>query len=293
MKITIIIPTLNREFTVLKDAVDSLYKQSENTEFSLVIVDQNDTLDSVLAAYLQGLPRSVKHVRISEKGLPNARNVGLQHAQESDIVIFCDDDVIVSSNFIANHLKNYSDAQIGAVAGRVFRKNKPPAKDIKKVGSFRHFDADFTDNFDAGFRTEIDSLFGCNMSFRREVLEKAGGFDKRFGGTAHLEETDVSLRIKKLGYKLIFDPEAELEHVYAGTGGCRMKNPEDWVYWYCHNYTLLFLRHFDRGFFGIFLAERLVRTLLFAIEYRSLSVLNKGIRGIIDGIKSNEGSRRL
>ncbi|MBI5360614.1 MAG: glycosyltransferase family 2 protein [Planctomycetes bacterium] len=288
MKTTVIIPTLNRKFTVLKDAVDSLYKQRANTEFSLVIVDQNDAADPELSAYLKDLPGGVKHIRIAEKGLPNARNVGLQNAQESDIVIFCDDDVIISRNFIDNHLKNYSDEKTGAVAGRVFRKDKPPAKNIKKVGSFRHFDANFTDNFDACFRTEIDSLFGCNMSFRREVLEKAGGFDKRFGGTAHLEETDVSLRIKKLGYKLIFDPEAELEHVYAGTGGCRMKNPEDWVYWYCHNYTLLFLRHFNRGFFGIFLAERIARTLLFAIEYRSLSVLDRGIRGIIDGIMKGE-----
>lgn len=288
MKITVIIPTLNREFAVLRDAVDSLYKQREGAVFSLVIVDQNDAPDPELSAYLQNLPGDIRHVRISEKGLPNARNTGLQYAQESDIVIFCDDDVIVSRNFVANHLKNYGDTKIGAVAGRVFRKDKPPAKDIKKVGSFRHFDADFTDNFDANFRTEIDSLFGCNMSFKREILEKAGGFDKRFGGTAHLEETDVSLRIKKLGYKLVFDPEAELEHVYVGTGGCRMKNPGEWVYWYCHNYTLLFLRHFDRGFFGIFLAERLMRTALFAIEYRSLSVLDRGIRGIMDGIKSSK-----
>ena len=54
---------------------------------------------------------------------------------------------------------------------------------------------------------------------------KAGKFDERFGGSAHLEETDVCLRVRKAGYRLVFDPEATLVHLKDNKGVPRGELP--------------------------------------------------------------------
>jgi GT2 family glycosyltransferase len=152
-------------------------------------------------------------------------------------------------------------------------------------------DADLTAGFGAATRMDVDSLFGCNMSFRREALVRAGGFSKLFGGTAHLEETDVSLRLKKLGYRLVFDPEACLTHLRLPSGGCRPRSMSEWVFWYGHNYMLLFLRHMPRYYLPFFGLMRLGRIVLFGIEQKSLETFWRGVQGLLAGIRTARTGR--
>ena len=58
-----------------------------------------------------------------------------------------------------------------------------------------------------------------------------GGFDVRYGGTAHLEETDVCMRVRALGYQMRFEPSASLTHLSLQTGGCREHPFQKWIPW--------------------------------------------------------------
>ena len=51
---------------------------------------------------------------------------------------------------------------------------------------------------------------GCNMAFRREVLERVGGFDENIRYS--FEEEDLIERICGIGYKLILDPQVLILH---------------------------------------------------------------------------------
>lgn len=51
---------------------------------------------------------------------------------------------------------------------------------------------------------DVDHLRGCNMSFHRSALEAIGGFDARYIWTNVLEETDVCIRVKRAGRRLVF-----------------------------------------------------------------------------------------
>lgn len=77
------------------------------------------------------------------------------------------------------------------------------------------------------------------MGFRRDWLLRAGGFDRRFGGTAFLEDADVSERVLRAGGALRFVPEAELTHLSAPSGGVRL--PERVHLWWRFHNTGLFL----------------------------------------------------
>ena len=86
---------------------------------------------------------------------------------------------------------------------------------------------------------EVDTVIGCNMSFRKRLLEKAGGFDERFRGNCFREDTDISLRIRRLNYKLIFHPKAVAIHKFKGGIVSRK-----WFYWTVYNHTYFFLKNF-------------------------------------------------
>ena len=59
------------------------------------------------------------------------------------------------------------------------------------------------------------------MSYRAAVFSRVGGFDRR---TELLEDTDFSVRVAKAGWRLIFEPNAEVVHLSEATVGVREKN---------------------------------------------------------------------
>ena len=62
---------------------------------------------------------------------------------------------------------------------------------------------------------ETDFATGCAMLISRKVLEKVGLFDENY--FLYLEDLDLSERIKKAGYKIIFEPSSVIWHYNAGS----------------------------------------------------------------------------
>jgi hypothetical protein len=57
------------------------------------------------------------------------------------------------------------------------------------------------------------------MLIRRAVMDQIGLLDERF--FAYHEETDYCFQAKKAGWKVYYDPEAQIIH-YGGRGGSRV-----------------------------------------------------------------------
>ena len=104
-KISIVIPTYGRE-ALLCETLANIVKQ-DYPDYEVIVVDQNGTSASCLLELASTVPK-IRHFRIREKGLPNARNYGVSKAK-GEVVIFCDDDVILSKGFISHHARNYHD----------------------------------------------------------------------------------------------------------------------------------------------------------------------------------------
>jgi len=64
---------------------------------------------------------------------------------------------------------------------------------------------------------DVPSLIGAAIMVRREVLETLTGFDERF--FFFLEETDLCVRIKGIGHRVAFLPEAKVIHLQGKTVG--------------------------------------------------------------------------
>jgi GT2 family glycosyltransferase len=283
-RLSLVLPTLDRP-----EAIYNLLRHLEHQTtqpLEIIVVDQSAVPDERVAAYAAANP-GVRVHRIAERGLPNARNVGVGLAT-GDLVLFLDDDSIPDPDLVRFHIESYVDAAVSGVGGRV---QGGYDKDGAAVGKFRESDGKVVRNFGSTARCPVDHLPGGNMSFRREVFVRVGGFDKAYGGSAIGEETDFCLRAGRAGFRFVFEPRAALEHLHLPTGGCRTPRFEDWLYWHSHNSVLFVLRHARRALLPVFFLKRTLRLALFALEHGSLTLIAVGLKGFARGIADYRATR--
>jgi GT2 family glycosyltransferase len=96
------------------------------------------------------------------------------------------------------------------------------------------------------------------------LLLQTGYFDSKFSGNAIFEDTDLCFRFRKLGYKIIFDPKAELIHLAHPRGGCetRSLSQTEYYYHFLRNKTLFFLKNMKRFYLPCFYGTVFLRALI-------------------------------
>jgi N-acetylglucosaminyl-diphospho-decaprenol L-rhamnosyltransferase len=62
---------------------------------------------------------------------------------------------------------------------------------------------------------DVDWVSGACMLIRRQAFEQIGGFDP--GYFMYFEEMDACLRLHRAGWRIVFDPLAEVKHVVGGS----------------------------------------------------------------------------
>ncbi|MFA4819885.1 MAG: glycosyltransferase family 2 protein [Candidatus Aenigmatarchaeota archaeon] len=263
--VSVIICTRNRP-EHLQKCVASLLKQSVKPQEIIIVDDASDERIDVtqMITYVFSSIRNkvasllsenieIKYIRNKRRqGIARARNIGIAVAK-GDVVAFIDDDGYAHRNWVKNLMNHYQTNAIVGVGGPVVEVGrhveiKPSFKrlsyvtrhgDIKhnyRVKKFRD-----TKNLRSG---TVRFLMGGNMSFRRDVLLKMHGFNTQYKGNYYREETDMCMRISRLG-KIIFEPAAVAYHNTARHGGTRnTMDMEKFFYWYFRNTVLLFFRHF-------------------------------------------------
>jgi GT2 family glycosyltransferase len=180
--------------------------------------------------------------------IPASRNRALLEAV-GDIIAFLDDDAYAHPDWLRKLLAAYDGPNIGAVGGRALNGQRGE-ETAASVGVIER-NGFLTGNFacDPGEIVEVDHVIGCNMSFRREVMERLGGFRNDYGGISGLcEDSDFCLRVKALGYRLRFQPAACVDHEGAPQAEGKRFSPT--YQYYCRrNSCVMLMRHF--GFSSI------------------------------------------
>lgn len=146
--------------------------------------------------------------------LAASRAIGVQGATE-DIIAFIDDDAYAEPQWLAEILAAYEDPSVGAVGGRA--DNDRPGEENEgwdRIGRFLP-DGTLTGNFgaDPGRIVESDHMLGANMTVRAEALRSIGGIHDYYPGTCLREDSDLALRVKMAGYRVVFAPRAAVLHV--------------------------------------------------------------------------------
>lgn len=120
MLTSIIIPTRNKAKYL--DLTLASFTIQSHVDFELVMIDDGSEDDSGLLIDRYRDLLNIKYIRQSHGGRSIARNVGIDKA-EGDLLIFSDDDRIVSPDFVASHVNAHNSqlCSARAVVGRKCR----------------------------------------------------------------------------------------------------------------------------------------------------------------------------
>jgi len=224
MTISVIIPTKNR----LNDLLNTLRTVLIQTHLpdEIIIIDQNisSEVKNAVMALLNSSDITkknniaVKYIHDPQiTGLTQARNRGIQK-NESDIVLFLDDDVILEKDFIFNILEIYRKyPDIYGVSGII---TNYQTSLIGKIYYILFWLGDFRDrrpiiyiNSKYGTKEyiEVSKLSGGLTSYKKEVFQEFV-FDENFIDYSLSEDFDFSFRVSRK-YKIVITPKARLQHV--------------------------------------------------------------------------------
>lgn len=245
LSVSVIIVTLNRPDCVRR-CLACLFLQEPQPD-QIIVVDASP--DDLTRKVVDDFP-GVLYVR-NENGygrMTASRNIGLKVAT-GDIIAFLDDDAFAHSGWLKNLIATYTDSSIGAVGGRALN-NQPgeATQGIREIGRLKS-NGVLTGYFaaDPGKVIEVDHVMGCNMSFRREVVARLGGFREDYPGISGVrEDSDMCMRVRALDCKILFNPAACVDHIGAPQAKGKRFDAR-YVYYSQRNHLVLLIRNFGLG----------------------------------------------
>ncbi len=212
--ISVVIPTFRRA-AVLERALGHLHGQADGRLEVLVVDDPIDDDPATVAAAIAGRPRpfSVAHLHRHASGVAAARNAGWRAAR-APIVLFLGDDILADPGLVQAHLTMHDrrPAVADAVLGHVRW-----APELRVTAFMRfleegaQFDYAHMRAGDAGW----GRLYTSNLSLKRELLERVGGFDEAF--TFGYEDLELGRRLHDHGLRLTYEPALGAAHLHPTT----------------------------------------------------------------------------
>ncbi|MFZ4682826.1 MAG: methyltransferase domain-containing protein [Terrimicrobiaceae bacterium] len=184
-----------------------------------IILFDNDSRDET--ATLLGRIDGAKIVRnASNVGFLLGCNRGAEVAQGRALLLL-NSDAFLRPGALAAALQTLESAEdVGAVGGRLIL----PDGRLQEAGSIIWSDASclgYARGSESGageamFRRDVDYCSGACLLTRRDLWIRLGGFDEAYA-PAYYEETDYCLRLRKEGYRVVYEPTMAADHFEFGS----------------------------------------------------------------------------
>jgi GT2 family glycosyltransferase len=260
MKLSVVLPTLNRE-EALRRTLAALVDQL-TSEMELIVVDQSESHEPETDQALKG--EQVQLVKEAKKSAAHARNVGLERAR-GEVVLFLDDDLEIPRNFLQAHRENYTDERVDAVVGSIYTPSEPEA-DIDGPGRVTFYGR-FRRNLMYAHRAEAEAGGSGNISVRTSAAREIGGWDEGFIGNDKWGDVDFCFRLRQAGYRIMYDPAARVTHLHEASGGARStRSWRSYYYEVYYNDARFFWRHRLHRYFPVYLLAQVSKLIILSVR---------------------------
>jgi O-antigen biosynthesis protein len=196
-RFSVVICTYNGSATIRKTL--EVVQELAYPNYEVIVVDDGST--DVTAKIVREY--GVRLISTANQGLSEARNVGFR-AATGEFVVYLDDDAFPDPDWLNYLAASFLETEHVAIGGPNV---EPPESGLVATcvanapGGPVH--VLITDEL-------AEHIPGCNMAFRRKVLEAVGGFDPQFRAAG--DDVDICWRIQERGWTIGFSPAALVWH---------------------------------------------------------------------------------
>lgn len=226
MDITIVIVNWNT-CKILKDCLDSIYPETNNLLFEIIVIDNASSDDSV-EVIKRDYPQVILIENSHNRGFAAANNQGLDIAK-GRYVLLLNSDTIVLDEALERVISFADSHQNAAVIGcRVLNPDMslqntcfmfPSVLNMFLSATYlykifarnKFFGREQMTWWDRDDIREVDVVTGCFMLVRQKAIECIGGMDETF--FMYAEETDWCYRFQKAGWQILFTPDSKIIHL--------------------------------------------------------------------------------
>lgn len=212
-------------------------------------------------------------------GFARAVNQGIKISKNKFILLLNPDTLIIDDSIIKSFETVRKDKSVGIIGGKIKKYNtnsyqltattKPNF--LTAIFEFTNLKKIFPDNYftnkfwiektnKINKITDVYSLCGAFMIIRKYLDDQINYFDERY--FLYLEDLDFGLQTRKKGFRVVFDPRSQIEHI----GGSSNTSKYNIVlkYWY-ESRKKFFYKNLPK-------IEAIILNLLFNIEISLLSL---------------------
>lgn len=217
--ISIIFPTLNSK-KLLPAFFQSLSAQSyPKSQIDVRIVD-NGSSDGTAEFIKERFPK-VKLIQLKKNiGFAPALNL-LAKDVKSDLIFITNDDVTFSENCLEDLVKLLiSNPKIGMVGGKLLSSKGNSAWPGFKLNPYLGYMYHDLTNLDKV--RESDWLTGPCIMIKTKVMRKVGFFDPGYFFCG--EDFDLSIAVRKAGFKIMYAPSAKIYHKFRRSGNLKFSS---------------------------------------------------------------------
>jgi len=226
MSLTAIVPTWRRP-GVTAGTVERLLVELDAGDECLVVAQGTPEERHAVREALAGIRRDETGrtpqgigLRILEQEHSSrceARNRALRTAHGRWIA-FLDDDTVPRPGWRSALLAPLEEGRAEVTAGRLWEEPDRTTNAPRAVGGW----LTWTGHTRRNYRTDRSGPTGLapsgNMALGRALALRAGGFDEGFGGAEIYEDVEFSERLRRMGARIVYAPQAEVDHLAVRTG---------------------------------------------------------------------------
>jgi GT2 family glycosyltransferase len=261
--------------------------------FRLLVVDngsQDDTVDVLRSKF----PQVELLANATNLGFSGGFNLGLRHAmaQGAGWLLIINNDTLVAPDLLVELMGHATDPAIGMLAPKIYSMSEPNR--IWSVGGRRsRWTTEMVDGghgqVDAG-QWEVplprDYFTGCALLLSRALLEDVGLFDAERFSPAYYEDSDLCVRARQAGWRLLLVPSAHVWHKGAASSGGN-DSPQE-RYLMARNSVRFFRKHIRGWRWAIVFPYRLasaMKTTLRLTRDAGWRSIGAHWRGLLDGLR--------
>lgn len=279
--------------SLLRTCLETLSTYTEYSSYTVVVVDNGSTDGSV-----QMLSEEFPHVDIIEnstnRGFATANNQVFEQFPKTDYYLLLNNDIEITSSGWLQRFVDVAERTGAGITGcrliypdgslqhggGIIKPSPRPGKNINECNK------EILEQ-DGSKEWNPDYVTGASLLVRKRVISDTGGFDEDYS-PAFYEETDLCVRARGMGHKIVYTPDIHLIH----KEGKSIDSVPDFFF---RNQIYFILTHFSlwwlilqmpyelRNLVGHIYHNRSLKTIYYPVIKNMLTILAKRWRvGIYD-----------